>query len=303
MNIYLPLAGQSVNVLTLIVLGGGVGFLSGLLGVGGGFLLTPLLILLGIPPVVAVGTGATQLIGAAFSGMLAHWRRRNVDVAMALVLLAGGVAGSVSGMFLFTLLRRAGQIELVISLSYVVVLGSIGSFMLRDTIRVLLRRRLPQKPLRRLHMHTWAHGLPFKMRFRRSKLYISALLPLAIGFGGGMLTALLGVGGGFVLVPAMIYVLGMPAAVVVGTSLFQIIAVAANTTFLQAWTNQSVDIVLAVLLLVGGVIGAQYGALWSSRVASDWLRAVLALMVLAVAVQMGVDLIVPPDDLYVLGAG
>jgi uncharacterized membrane protein YfcA len=300
MNVYLPIAGLSVNVLLLVGLGGSIGFLSGLLGVGGGFLLTPLLILLGIPPVVAVGTGANQLIGAAFSGMLAHWRRRNVDLKMGLVLLAGGLTGSAFGVFLFALLRRIGQIELVIALSYVIMLGLIGGLMVRDTLRLLLRRRLPHKPLRRLHVHTWAHGLPFKMRFRRSKLYISALLPLAIGFGGGMLTALMGVGGGFVLVPAMIYFLGMPATVVVGTSLFQIIVVAANTTLLQAWTNQSVDIVLGLVLLAGGVIGAQYGAAWSSRVSGDWLRALLALIVLGVAVEMGIGLVATPDDLYAL---
>lgn len=300
MNIYLPVAGLSVNVLALFGIGGGIGFLSGLLGIGGGFLLTPLLILLGIPPAIAVGTGANQLIGASLSGMMAHWRRRNVDLKMGLVLMAGGFAGSGLGVLLFRLLLTAGHIELVVSLSYVLVLGSLGAFMVRDAVQSLLRRGRAVQLRRKLHVHTWAHHLPFKVRFRRSKLYISVLLPLSVGFGVGLLTAIMGVGGGFILVPAMIYLLGMPTAVVVGTSLFQIIFVAANTTLLQAWTNQTVDIVLALVLLIGGVIGAQFGARWSSRMSGEWLRALIAVMVLAVAAQMAFNLVDRPDDLYAL---
>lgn len=300
MNIYLPVAGLSVNVLALFGIGGGIGFLSGLLGIGGGFLLTPLLILLGIPPAIAVGTGANQLIGASLSGMMAHWRRRNVDLKMGLVLMAGGFAGSGLGVLVFRLLLTAGHIELVVSLSYVLVLGSLGAFMVRDAVQSLLRRGRAVQIRRKLHVHTWAHHLPFKVRFRRSKLYISVLLPLSVGFGVGLLTAIMGVGGGFILVPAMIYLLGMPTAVVVGTSLFQIIFVAANTTLLQAWTNQTVDIVLALVLLIGGVIGAQFGARWSSRMSGEWLRALIAVMVLAVAAQMAFNLVDRPDDLYAL---
>ncbi len=299
MSIYLPIAGLSVDIFMLLGLGGGIGFLSGLLGVGGGFLLTPLLILLGIPPAIAVGTGANHLLGASLSGLMAHWRRGNVDLPMGMVLLAGGMVGSSVGVWLFRQLQSIGQVDLAISLIYVVVLGSIGGFMARDSIYTLARRRLATGR-RKLHVHTWAHGLPFKMRFRRSKLYISALLPLAVGFVVGLLTSVMGVGGGFVMVPAMIYLLGMPTSVVIGTSLFQVVFVAANTTILQAWANHTVDAMLALVLLVGGVVGAQFGARWSTKVPADLLRALLALIVLAVAVKMGLDLTLTPEDRYSL---
>lgn len=301
MQIYLPIAELSVNVLVLLGLGGAVGFLSGAFGVGGGFLMTPLLIFLGIPPAVAVGTAANQTMASSVSGALAHWRRGNVDFKMGMVLLVGGIVGSTLGVFLFRLLRELGQIELVISLSYVVFLGVIGSLMLAESISTLRQRRLPTVRRGKLHQHNILHGLPFKMRFRRSKLYISALVPLLIGIFVGVMSAIMGVGGGFIMVPATIYLLGMPTAVVVGTSLFQIIFVTANVTFMQAWQNQTVDVVMALLLLVGGVVGAQYGTRVASRLRGEQLRSLLSLMVLAVALKLAFDLVAPPEDLYSLG--
>ena len=301
MQIYLPIAEMSLNALILLGLGGGVGFLSGMFGVGGGFLMTPLLIFIGVPPAVAVATEANQVVAASVSGALAHWRRRNVDVKMGIVLLVGGIAGSSLGVVLFTLLRKLGQIDLVISMAYVVFLGIIGTLMVFESARAWARSRNPAYPRRRLHQHTWMHGLPFKMRFRTSKLYISALLPLAIGIFVGILAAIMGVGGGFVMVPAMIYLLGMPTSVVVGTSLFQIVFVTANVTLLQAINNQTVDIVLALLLLVGGVIGAQLGAMFGTRLRGEQLRALLGLIVLVVCARILYSLVITPDDLFSLG--
>jgi uncharacterized membrane protein YfcA len=303
MQIYLPIAEMSVNVFLLLGMGGGVGFLSGLFGVGGGFLMTPLLIFIGIPPAVAVGTEANQIIAASVSGVLAHWRRGNVDFKMGLVLLLGGFAGSTLGVMLFSFLRGLGQIDLVISLSYVIFLGAIGSLMLFESAKTMRRRKTSPGQRRKLHQHTWVHGLPFKMRFRRSKLYISALLPLAVGFLVGVLAAIMGVGGGFVMVPAMIYLLGMPTNVVIGTSLFQIIFVTANVTFLQAYANQTVDVVLALMLLSGAVIGAQFGARAGAKLHGEELRGLLALMVLAVCGKLFFDLLVTPDDVYSIGVG
>ncbi len=302
MDIYLPIAEISVNVFIILGMGGGVGFLSGLFGVGGGFLMTPLLIFVGIPPAVAVATEANQIVASSVSGVLAHWRRGNVDFAMGSILLLGGVAGSSFGVWLFTLLRDLGQIDLVIKLSYVVFLGVIGGLMLLESVRAMMRRKKSGVAARKSH-HNWMHGLPFKMRFRKSRLYISALLPIAIGFFVGVLAAIMGVGGGFVMVPAMIYILGMPTAVVVGTSLFQIIFVTANVTILQSVTNQTVDIVLAILLLAGGVIGAQFGAKFGAQMQGEQLRGLLALIVLAVCLKLGFDLVVTPDELYFIGAG
>ncbi|MEE8273865.1 MAG: sulfite exporter TauE/SafE family protein, partial [Alphaproteobacteria bacterium] len=219
MQIYLPIAEMSANILLLLGMGGAVGFLSGVFGVGGGFLMTPLLIFIGVPAAVAVGTEANQIVAASVSGVIAHWRRQNVDFKMGGVLLVGGIAGSSFGVWLFSILRGLGQIELVISLCYVVFLGIIGALMLGESLRAMLRRKGTARARHKLHQHYWVHGLPFKMRFRRSKLYISALLPLGIGFVVGMLAAIMGVGGGFIMVPAMIYLLGMPTSVVVGTSL------------------------------------------------------------------------------------
>jgi uncharacterized membrane protein YfcA len=298
MQIYLPIAEMSVNAFIILGMGGGVGLLSGLFGVGGGFLMTPLLIFIGIPSAVAVGTEANQIVASSVSGVLAHWRRGNVDVKMGAMLLLGGVFGSTFGVWLFTLLRGIGQIDLVIKLSYVVLLSIIGGLMLSESIRAFLRRR-KQTPTKR-HHHYWVHGLPLKMRFRKSRLYISAILPVGVGFVVGVLSAIMGVGGGFVMVPAMIYLLGMPTVVVVGTSLFQIIFVTANVTVLQAVSNQTVDIVLALLLLVGGVIGAQIGARFSTRLQGEQLRGLLALLVLMVCLKLTYDLVVTPEDFYAL---
>ncbi|NKB49471.1 MAG: TSUP family transporter [Alphaproteobacteria bacterium] len=298
MNIYLPIAEMSVDVFLILGLGGAIGFLSGLFGVGGGFLMTPLLIFIGIPPAVAVASEANQIVAASVSGALAHMRRGNVDFKMGLILTVGGFVGSGVGVLIFTLLRQLGQVELLIALSYVVFLGAIGSLMLFESGRTILRRQAGTTTRGKLHQHTWLHGLPFKMRFRRSRLYISALVPIGIGFVVGILAAIMGVGGGFIMVPAMIYLLGMPTAMVVGTSLFQIIFVTANVTFLQATTNQTVDIVLAFLLLASAVIGAQFGTKVGGLLRGEQLRGLLALMVLAVCAKIAYDLVSTPVDLF-----
>jgi uncharacterized protein len=298
MDIYLPIAEVSVDVFVLLGLGGVVGFLSGVFGVGGGFLLTPLLIFIGVPPTVAVASSANQLVGASVSGVLAQWRRGNVDFKMGYVLLVGGLAGSILGVWIFTLLKRMGQIELTISLCYVLMLGTLGALMMFESIRTQWRLHRPGARRRKLHQHNWMHGLPLKTRFRRSKLYISALLPIGIGFVIGVFSAILGIGGGFIMVPAMIYMLGMPTAVVPGTSLLQIIFVAANVTLLQAYTNRTVDAVLALVLLIGGVIGARIGSRFGTRLRGEQLRMLLALMVLAVAAKLAFDLTASPADPY-----
>ena len=297
MHIYLPIAEVSMHIGIIIGLGGGVGFLSGLFGVGGGFLMTPLLIFFGIPPAVAVSTEANQIVASSVSGVLAHMRRGNVDFKMGGILMLGGVIGSSLGVVLFSFLRSIGQIDLVIKLSYVVFLGIIGALMLAESLRTIMRSRKPGGARGKLHQHNWLHGLPLKMRFRRSKLYISAIPPLAIGAFVGVLAAIMGVGGGFIMVPAMIYLLGMPTSVVVGTSLFQIIFVTANVTLLQSIQTQTVDFVLAGLLLFGAVIGAQFGSRASSVLRGEQLRGLLALLVLAVCVKIGYDLVVRPEDL------
>jgi len=289
---------MSLNVILLLAMGGGVGFLSGMFGVGGGFLMTPLLIFTGVPPAVAVGTEANQVVAASVSGALAHWRRGNVDIKMGVVLLTGGFIGSTVGVVLFTWLRHLGQIDVVIALCYVTFLAIVGVLMVIESARLWLKTRNRTVPVRKLHQHTWMHGLPFKMRFRRSKLYISALLPLAIGVFVGVLSAIMGVGGGFVMVPAMIYLLGMPTAVVVGTSLFQIIFVTANVTFLQAVHNQTVDVLLALILVVGSVIGAQLGTLVGARLRGEQLRALLGIIVLGVGLRIAWDLVTVPDSLF-----
>jgi len=301
MSIYLPIAEMSVDVFLILLMGGGVGFLSGLFGVGGGFLMTPLLIFIGITPAVAVATEANQIVAASVSGVLAHMRRGNVDFKMGTVLTVGGFAGSGVGVYVFTFLREIGQVDLLVQLSYVVFLGIVGSLMLIESVRAISRHRSGTVSRGKLHQHNWLHGLPFKMRFRRSRLYISALLPLGIGFFVGVLAATMGVGGGFLMVPAMIYLLGMPTSVVVGTSLFQIIFVTANVTFLQAVNNQTVDVVLALLLLTGAVIGAQLGTKASGKLRGEELRGLLALMVLAVCAKIGFDLVATPSDLYSIG--
>ena len=298
MYIYLPIAEVSMHIGVIIGLGGGVGFLSGMFGVGGGFLMTPLLIFLGVPPAIAVSTEANQIVASSVSGVIAHWRRGNVDFKMGGILLAGGVVGSSFGVLLFSILRDIGQIDLVIKLSYVIFLGLIGGLMLLESIRAILRTRQPGARRGKLHQHNWLHGLPLKMRFRKSKLYISALLPFFLAAMVGVLSAIMGVGGGFILVPAMIYLLGMPTYVVIGTSLFQIIFVTANITVLQAVQTQTVDFVLAGLLLFGAVIGAQIGARFGTRLKGEQLRGLLALMVLGVSVKLGIELITAPVDVF-----
>ncbi len=305
MRLYLPFAVLSMNVILVIGMGAAVGFLSGLFGVGGGFLMTPLLIFAGVPPAVAVATESNEITAASVSGALAHWRRGGVDVKMGGILIAGGAVGSFIGAYVFTILRGLGQVDLMISLAYVLFLGSVGGLMMFESVRAIIRTRRgwTPPPLDRADRHKdWIHKLPFKMRFRKSRLYISALLPLAIGALVGILAAIMGVGGGFIMVPAMIYVLGMPTNVVVGTSLFQIIFVTALTTVLHSVNTQTVDILLAILLLFGAVIGAQAGARVGLRVKPEMLRALLALMVLAVCVRMGLGLVIEPDELFSVSA-
>ena len=301
MLIYLPIAEMSANIMTLIGMGGLVGFMSGMFGVGGGFLMTPLLIFIGVPPAVAVASEANQIVASSVSGGLAYWQRRAVDIPMGLILMTGGLAGSYSGVQLFKTLRAMGQVDLLISLSYVVFLGVIGTLMLRESIQVIIAARKGSPvQARRPGQHSWILRLPFRMRFRRSKLYISVIPPLVIGYFVGVLSAIMGVGGGFIMVPAMIYILRMPTNVVIGTSLFQIIFVTASVTIFHAVENQTVDIVLASLLMIGGVLGAQVGARVGQRLRGEQLRALLALIVLGVGVKLLLDLVNQPDELFSL---
>ncbi|MCY4230470.1 MAG: sulfite exporter TauE/SafE family protein, partial [Alphaproteobacteria bacterium] len=282
----------------LLGMGAGVGILSGLFGVGGGFLMTPLLIFIGIPPPVAVASEANQLVATSVSGVLAHWRRGSVDFKMGLVLLAGGVLGSTLGVWMFKLLRGLGQIDLVISLCYVVFLGIVGSLMMAESLRALLRKRRGVARRGKLHRHTWIHGLPLKMRFQKSRLYISAVMPFLIGLLVGVLAAIMGVGGGFIMVPAMIYLLGMPTSMVAGTSLFQILFVVSTVTLLQSAANQTVDVILALLLLAGSVVGVQVGIRLGARLPGEQFRVLLAALVLAVCIKLLFDLVTTPDDLF-----
>ena len=300
MDVYLPIAGLSVNALVIVGLGGLVGLLTGMVGVGGGFLTTPILIFYGIPPPVAVASATTQITGTSISGVLAHRRRKGVDAQMGAVVIAGGVMGSILGGFLFRLLQDIGQIDTAISILYVLLLGSIGSMMLKEAATSLgMLKRSAGAEARRLRRHNpLIAALPFRWRFYRSGLYISPLAPLGLGFISGMLTVLLGVGGGFIMVPAMIYLLGMSAQVVVGTSLLQILFVTAVTTLVHATTTRSVDIVLAGLLLLGSVIGAQYGARLAQKMKPELLRMVLAIVVLAVAFRMALQLGWRPEEIY-----
>jgi uncharacterized membrane protein YfcA len=300
MDIYLPIAGIPINLFTLLALGLAVGFLSGMFGVGGGFLLTPILIFIGIPPAIAVGSGANQLVATSLSGLIAHFRRGNVDFKMGGVMLIGGAGGSWLGIWIFGILREIGQIDLVISLSFVTFLLVVGSLMGAESVRAILRRR--RGPVRRkAHSHGWIHGLPFKMRFRKSKLYVSALLPVTIGFITGLFAAVMGVGGGFLMIPAMIYILGMTTSVVIGTSLLQIIFVAGIATFLHALNNQTVDILLVLLLSIGAVLGAELGVRAGLKLRAEYLRALLALVVLVVVVRLAFLLVTPPANEFSIG--
>ncbi len=301
MQIYLPIAEVSVNAFLLLGLGGIVGILSGMFGVGGGFLMTPLLFFIGIPPAVAVATEANQIVASSFSGVLAHLRRKTVDLKMGTVLLIGGLVGAALGVVLFNYLKSLGQVDLLVKLCYVIFLGVVGGLMFIESLRALRRSKTPGAvPQRR--KHGLVHSLPFKMKFRVSGLYISVIPPLLVGLCVGILAAIMGVGGGFIMVPAMIYLLGMPTKVVIGTSLFQIIFVTAFTTLLHATTNYTVDIVLAVLLLVGGVIGAQIGTRIGVKMKAEQLRILLAAMVLLVCGKLALDLLLTPSELYSLGA-
>ncbi|MBT6510973.1 MAG: sulfite exporter TauE/SafE family protein [Alphaproteobacteria bacterium] len=299
-QIYLPIAEMSVDIFLLLGMGGAVGFLSGLFGVGGGFLMTPLLIFIGVPPPIAVGSEVNQVVAASVSGFMAHWRRRQVDFKMGGVLLVGGMIGSAFGVWLFGLLRELGQIDLVISISYVFLLGSIGSLMMVESVRTILRRRGDTAVRKKAHIHHWGHGLPFKMRFRTSRLYISAILPIALGFVVGVLASVLGIGGGFLLVPAMIYLLGIPVSVVIGTSLFQITFVTAVATILHASNTQTVDVLLAGLLTLGAVIGAQFGTRVGAELRGEELRGLLALVVLGVCATLLWRLVTEPTNLFSL---
>jgi uncharacterized membrane protein YfcA len=299
MDLYLPIANLSVNALVIIALGAGVGLLSGMFGVGGGFLTTPLLIVYGIPPTVAAASAASQVTGASVSGVSAYLRRDGVDMKMGGVLVAGGIIGSIAGAWLFQLLQATGQIDTTIAITYVLLLTTIGGLMLKESVEAIAvtRGRRPAPPRRRRH-HPLVAALPFRMRFYRSGLYISPLAPLLLGFATGILTILLGIGGGFVLVPAMIYLLGMATQVVVGTSLFQILFVTAAATMVHALTTKAVDIVLAGLLLLGSVVGAQVGARFAARAKPEYLRLALALMVLLVAGRIALGLGWRPSDIY-----
>jgi uncharacterized membrane protein YfcA len=304
MELYLPIAEISVNWAVILALGAAVGFMSGMFGVGGGFLMTPLLVFYGIPPAIAVATQASHITASSLSGALAQWRRRSVDAKMGLVLLAGGLVGSALGVYVFRLLQELGQIELVVNGGYVILLGSIGGLMLNESVRTLIAARRGQAmPPVRARQHLWIHGLPLKMRFRRSHLYISVIPPAVLGLIVGILTAILGVGGGFILIPAMIYLLRMPTNVVVGTSQFQILFVTAATTVLHATSDRTVDIVLAFLLVAGGSIGVQFGVKAGSHLRGEELRALLAILVVAVALRLLVGLVTAPEDLYSIVEG
>ena len=301
MLIYLPIAEISVNMFIIFGMGGAIGFLSGLFGVGGGFLLTPLLIFSGIPPVVAVATVAPQIVASSASGALSYWRRNLIDMKLATVLSISGIVGTWIGILIFDALIRVGQLDLIVALAYVLFLGAVGGLMLWESLGAIVNARAGRPAsLRRPGQHTWVHGLPFKMRFKRSRLYIS-LIPLAVlGVAIGILGTLLGIGGGFLIVPALIYILRVPSNVVIGTSLVQIVASMAVATVLHAVSSQSVDVTLAIILMVGGVIGAQFGARISQKIRGDQLRALLALLVLAVALRFLVGLVVTPAERYSL---
>jgi len=299
--IYLPIAELSVNMLIIFGMGAAVGFLSGLFGVGGGFLLTPLLIFSGVPPVVSVATVASQIVASSASAALSYWRRQLIDGKLSIFLMASGVVGTLIGVVVFNALRDLGQLDLIVAIAYVTFLGTVGGLMLNEAIRAIVNSRAGRPaPLRRPGQHSWVHGLPLKVRFKKSRLYVSAIPVIGLGVGIGFLGALLGIGGGFIMVPALIYLLRVPANLVVGTSLVQIVATMSVATILHAVTNQSVDAVLAVILMVGGVIGAQFGARIGQNIRGDQLRALLALVILAVAIRFLAGLVAVPDERYSL---
>ncbi|WP_019221358.1 sulfite exporter TauE/SafE family protein [Bartonella senegalensis] len=301
MSIYLPIAEMSLNMLILIGMGVVAGFFSGLFGIGGGFLITPLLIFYNIPPAIAVGTGANQMIASSVTGAITHFRRRTLDIKLGILLAIGGGIGSLAGILIFSVLKKLGQLDLMISLLYVVLLGSVGSLMIIESWRDILRQRRAQKVnIRLAGRHNWIHRLPLKMRFRTSMIYVSILPVLAIGFIVGLLSSIMGIGGGFFMIPALIYLLRVPTSVVIGTSLFQITFVSSFTTVLQSVSNQSVDIVLAFLLMLGGSIGAQYGTRAGRKLKAEQLRLALACLVLIVCMRLAFQLFIRPDNLFSL---
>ncbi len=300
MQIYLPIAEMSVPAESLVFLGVAVGFLSGVFGVGGGFLATPFLLFMGIPPAVAVGTQANQLIATSVTGVLGHMRRGNVDVHLGTVMLAGGFFGTIVGIFLFRMLQHFGQIDVVIAVSYVLLLGTIGSMMLFESIAAIMNKSKVTEDVQSLSQREFFRNLPYKTRFLKSRLYISALLPAGIGFLGGILVSILGIGGGFIIVPAMIYILGMPTILVAGTSLFQIIFISAFSCILHAVANGTVDIILSMVMIVGGVVGAQVGVRMAKRIKGASARIILAVIILIVCMRMMGVLFIQPDDLYAL---
>lgn len=299
MELYLPIAELPMNVFILVGMGAAVGFLSGLFGVGGGFLLTPLLIFSGIPPAVAVGTVASQIVASSASGTLAYMRRKAIDLKLGAFLTASGLVGSAFGVIVFTRLRTVGQLDLTIALCYVTFLGTVGSLMLTEALRSMWAQRGGKLvPTRRPGQHGWAAGLPLKIRFPQSRLYISVVPVIALGISIGFLGSLLGIGGGFIMVPALIYILRVPSTVVVGTTLMQTFGTMAFATVMHAASNVSVDVVLGLCLMVGGVIGAQFGAQIGQRLRGETLRALLGLLVLSVGLRFAVDLIVTPTEFY-----
>ncbi|MEE2774938.1 MAG: sulfite exporter TauE/SafE family protein [Pseudomonadota bacterium] len=297
MQIYLPIAEISVNIFLLVGLGALVGILSGMFGVGGGFLMTPLLFFIGIPPAIAVATEANQIVGSSFSGALAHFKRRALDLKMGLVLTIGGLLGASIGVHVFKLLKNVGQVDLLVTLCYVIFLGIIGSLMFIESLMAIARKESYGKH-RKANRHTWVHRLPLKMRFRTSNLYISAIPPFLVGTLVGVLAAIMGVGGGFIMIPAMIYLIGMPTKVVIGTSLFQIVFVTAFTTIMHATQNYTVDVLLAILLLIGGVAGAQIGARLGIKLKAEQLRILLSIVVLSVCLKLAFDLLATPSEHY-----
>jgi uncharacterized membrane protein YfcA len=303
MEIYLPIAEMSVHWLIILGMGFGVGFLSGLFGVGGGFLMTPLLVFYGIPSTVAVSTTLSHITASSISGALAQWKKRAIDFTMAGVMMVGGFFGTVSGVWLFNLMRRAGQTDLVVSLSYVLLLAVVGGLMLKESWTTIRAARGHGPPPVRPVNHVWIHGLPLRLRFRQSRLYISVIPPIVIGFMVGVLSAIMGIGGGFIIVPAMIYLLRMPTNVVIGTSLVQIIGITSFTTLLQATSSYSVDIMLAAILVAGGVVGAQFGVRAGAKLRGEQIRFLLALLVLAVCFGLLWGLVVRPADVYTLSLG
>ncbi len=300
MEVYLPIANVALPTIAPLVIGVVVGALSGMFGVGGGFLMNPLLIMMGVPPTVAVATGALQITASSISGSFTHWRRGTLDAAMAGCLIAGGVVGAVLGNQAFVFLRSLGQIDLVIALAYVILLGTMGALMLNESIRAIVRSRRKIAVRGKLHQHTFLHGLPLKVKFRKSRLYISIFLPLGVGVAVGIMTAIMGVGGGFLAIPAMIYLMGMPTTLTIGTSLLQITVTSAAAVYLHALSTQGVDIVLALLLILGGVAGAQIGVMFGQRMRGEQTRLLLGLIVLAVCARVAFDLVATPDELFTI---